>query len=207
VAVCGGLSDHDLLAVSRCWGWGVVDVVVHVRAGLQEMLGGVVSTTSDAPDRDAATYWTGAVPSSDAGSDDIDALLWTRRTASAHRRPTSAVHHLRDVADGVRSGVQGLPEGAVRFQGHVLSTGDFLATWAVELAVHHLDIGVALELPAPTPPSLRLARRTVEALLGARLPADLPDADAVLLAAGRRPPSGPEAQQLGPLTARLPVLG
>jgi hypothetical protein len=100
-----------------------------------------------------------------------------------------------------------MPEGAVRFQGHVLSTGDFLATWAVELAVHHLDVAVALELPPPTAPSLELSRRTAEALLAAPLPVEIPDADAVLLATGRRRPTAPEAQLLGPLAARLPVLG
>ncbi len=207
VGACGALTDHDLLAPSRCRGWAVLDVVVHVRAGLQEMLGGVVSPSAEAPDTDAASYWAAAVPSADAETDDLDALLWTRRTASAYRRPTSAVRQLGDVADGVRSGVQGMPEGAVRFQGHVLSSGDFLATWAVELAVHHLDVAVALELPPPTAPSLELSRRTAEALLAAPLPVEIPDADAVLLATGRRPPTAPEAQLLGPLAARLPVLG
>lgn len=49
----------------------------------------------------------------------------------------------------------------VRFRGHVLSTGDFLATWAVELAVHQLDIG---DKP-PAAPALRTAAATVEFLV------------------------------------------
>lgn len=49
VGVCSGLSDRELLASSRCWGWAVLEVVVHVRVGLQEMLGGMVSGTSDVP--------------------------------------------------------------------------------------------------------------------------------------------------------------
>ena len=30
--------------------------------------------------------------------------------------------------------------GRVAFQGHVLEVRDFLATWVVELALHHLDL-------------------------------------------------------------------
>ena len=41
--VVGAAGDSDLLAASRCHGWTVLDVVVHVRVGLQEMLGGVVA--------------------------------------------------------------------------------------------------------------------------------------------------------------------
>jgi uncharacterized protein (TIGR03083 family) len=206
-AACEGLTDRDLLAPSRCWGWTVLDVVVHVRAGLQEMLGGVVSRSTQPPTADAAGYWAAAVPGTDAEADDIDALLWTRRTASAYRRPTTAVRQLRDVAGGLAAAVRDMPEGPVRFQGHVLASGDFLATWAVELAVHHLDVTVALDLPEPTATSLRLARRTVEALLGAPLPPTLADADSVLLATGRTPLTGPDAELLGALAARLPVLG
>ena len=56
--------------------------------------------------------------------------------------------------------------GRVRFQGHVLDTGDFLATWATELAVHHLDLDLEAALPGPDPDALQLARKTAEALAG-----------------------------------------
>lgn len=38
VGVVEGLTDRDLLSASRCHGWALLDVVVHVRTGLQEML-------------------------------------------------------------------------------------------------------------------------------------------------------------------------
>jgi len=47
--------------------------------------------------------------------------------------------------------------GPVAFQGHVLTSGDFLTTWAVELAVHHLDLGRDLDITPPTPESLAVA--------------------------------------------------
>jgi hypothetical protein len=36
VAAVADLTDHQLLAASRCHGWAVLDVLVHVRGGLEE---------------------------------------------------------------------------------------------------------------------------------------------------------------------------
>lgn len=79
-----------------------------------------------------------------------------------------------------------LADTSLRFQGHVLSAGDFLTSWAVELAVHQADLGRDLELPGPSPAALRLTRATIEALLGAAVPSTLTDLDVLLLGAGRR---------------------
>ena len=84
-----------------------------------------------------------------------------------------------------------------------MSTGDFLATWAVELAVHHLDLGRELDLAPPPGTALRLARATVEALAGQPLREAWSDTDAVLVGTGRRPPPADAAG--GGL--HLPVLG
>ncbi|OJY54354.1 MAG: hypothetical protein BGP03_13685 [Pseudonocardia sp. 73-21] len=204
VRVVGAAGDSDLLAASRCHGWTVLDVVVHVRVGLQEMLGGVVATTDRRPDRDAATYWT-AFPPGDA--DAVDGILWTRRTASAYRRPSGAMEHLRMVADAVRAAVTRMPDGAVSFQGHVLTSGDLLTTWAVELAVHHLDLGRDLDVAPPTAASLRLARATVEALAGAPLPAAWSDLMCVLVGTGRAALNAEARAAAGPAAGMLPVLG
>jgi hypothetical protein len=75
--------------------------------------------------------------------------------------------------------VERMAPGRVGFQGHVLTTGNFLATWATELAVHHLDLDLGEDAPAPDPEALRLARRTAEALAGGPIDA-ASDAEAVL---------------------------
>jgi hypothetical protein len=116
------------------------------------------------------------------------------------------VAHLRPTADGLLRAVRATGPGAVRFQGHVLQTGDFLATWAVELAVHHLDIARELDLPGPHPEALRMARETVEALAG-ELPAGWTDETAVLVGTGRQPLDGALREQAGPVGERLPVFG
>jgi hypothetical protein len=43
LTVCANFDDDQLLAASRCRGWSVEDVLVHVHLGLQDLLLGVVA--------------------------------------------------------------------------------------------------------------------------------------------------------------------
>jgi hypothetical protein len=142
-----------------------------VRLGLEEVAACLLTagTSRATPDRDAATYWLAEPPGD--GADELAGLLATRRLASATRAPSAAVALLRQVTRGVRAGAQRLDDGVLEFQGHVLTTGDFAATWAVELAVHQLDLARDVEVAAPTTDALGLARRTVEALTASGLAA------------------------------------
>ena len=70
----------------------------------------------------------------------------------------------------LRSAVGRLDDGVLAFQAGVLTTGDLCATWAVELAVHQLDLARELDVPPPDALALGLARRTVEASAAAGLP-------------------------------------
>jgi Mycothiol maleylpyruvate isomerase N-terminal domain len=200
LAVAGGLDDEQLLTESRCRGWAVGDVLVHVHLGLQEMLLGVVTPAATPPDTDAANYWRTLPP-----ADRVAQVRRLRLLGAVYQRPVGLVAHLLATGDGVASAVSMLPPRVVRFQGHALTTGDFLTTWAVELAVHHLDLAHRLELPPPATRALQWARRTVETLAGGELPWD--DETTVLLGTGRRRPDHRQARQAGPLAARLPVLG
>ncbi len=194
----GDLSEYDLLAGSRCHGWTRLDVVVHVTAGWQEMLGGLVSVVDSRPTVDAASYWS-AFASEYGGEDPIASLMSQRRRTSSYGRPASAVAHLNDVAAAVLRGVGGLRDGGYAWQGHVFAAGDFAAVWAVEDVVHHLDL--LIEDPAPEG-ALQLARSTIEALLGSPLPSSFSDEDVTLIGSGRSPvPSGFDS-----LSDRLPVL-
>ncbi|MCL6424145.1 maleylpyruvate isomerase N-terminal domain-containing protein [Brachybacterium sp. JHP9] len=150
------------MAPSRAHGWARVDCLVHVRVGLEEMLAGMSATTDEMPTVDAASYWS--TWEDGAEEDPVPGILWTRRTASAYSRPQNAMEHLSMVGRGVRGTAARIDEGALAFQGHVIATGDFLATWAVELTVHHLDLDLPLGEPALAPAALTLARHTVDAL-------------------------------------------
>lgn len=92
--------------------------------------------------------------------------------------------HLKDVATGAGSAVRSLQEGQVEFQGKRMRSGDFLAIWVVELAVHQLD----LDIDGDEPVGLDWTRRTLEAIADADLPPGLDDRSAVLAGLGRVPP-------------------
>jgi uncharacterized protein (TIGR03083 family) len=203
-SVVSDLSSPDFVAASFCRGWTVGDVIVHVHMALQEMLLGLVTRSSEPPDTDAASYWSASLPTNDDSADRLDNIRFVRLLSSAYRRPTGMVRHLVPTVDGIRAAVPDLPPGALRFQGHVLSTGDFLATWAVELAIHHLDLTRELELPSPDPAASGLTRSTIEALAGSALPGSWDDRTVALLGAGR---VEPDAEQAALLSGRLPVLG
>ena len=206
----GTLGDAELLAPSRCLGWTVGDVVVHVQLGLQEMFHGLVSATDSDPDRDAASYWQTQPPAAELGDDQFAHIRYVRTLFSALRRPTSLLDQWHDTAAALGRGVGDLAPGVLDFQSYRLTTGDFLASWAVEVAVHHLDLhpdGSPLPTPEPAPDALRLARQTVEALLGEALPQPWTDERVVLLGTGRTQPSSAECEHLGNLAAKLPVLG
>ncbi|MGI3780250.1 MAG: hypothetical protein ACRYG2_05675, partial [Janthinobacterium lividum] len=137
--------------------------------GLEEVAACLLTarTSGAEPDRDAATYWL-AQPLG-GGSDEVAGVLAIRRIASATRAPRGALVPLRGVTTGLRAFVPRLPDGVLAFQGCVLTTGDFFTTWAVELAVHQLDLAREVDVAPPTTGALGLARRTVDALAAADL--------------------------------------
>lgn len=193
------VSEHDLLGASRCHGWSRLDVVVHVMAGWQEMLGGLVSFVDSGPTVDAATYWS-AFAAEYATDDPVPTLMAQRRRSDAYARPSSAVAQLHDVASALVRGVTACEDRRHLWQGHVFTAGDFLTAWAVEVVVHQLDLHC--DAPAPAD-ALGLARTTIEALVGEPLPTTWSDLDATLIGTGRAPvPAGS-----GAVAARLPALG
>ncbi|HZC52545.1 MAG TPA: maleylpyruvate isomerase N-terminal domain-containing protein, partial [Mycobacterium sp.] len=175
------LTEWDLLGSSRCHGWTRLDLAVHVVAGWQEMLGGFVTVVDDEPTVDAASYWP-AFADLTSGSDRVEVLMALRRRAAAYLRPSSLLAQLREVADAVLSASRTIRAQPCRWQGKVFAPGDFLAIWAVENVVHHLDL-----LVDDPPPSsgLALARATIEALAAGPLPVEWTDEQAVLIGTGR----------------------
>jgi Mycothiol maleylpyruvate isomerase N-terminal domain len=197
VEAAGSFSEYDLLAASRCHGWSRLDAVVHVRAGLEEMVGDCYAHVDEPPSHDAASYWESFATGDD--EDPVPHILWMRRTAAAYNRPSGALQHLRDVAATADHVLGRMPDHAVLFQGKTMTSGDFLATWVVELAVHHLDLGDGAG--PPTDGSLHVVRRTVEAIADVGLPSAWSDEEAALVALGR----APLPDDAGALARALPV--
>lgn len=201
------LDDHDLLAASRCRGWTVVDVCTHLHLGLQEMLLGIVSPTDRPATVDAASYWSSAPPANDDEASDTDHTQFVRALSTAYRRPTGCIRHLAVTGRILGQAAGRLPAANLDFQGHVIGSGDFFATWAVELAVHHLNLGLELIMEAPTPAAVRLTRQTVEELAGGPFPVGMTDTEVILVGTGRTPPpaDAPTNASLAGLT--IPAFG
>jgi hypothetical protein len=193
VATAGSLSDLELLGHSRVHGWSRLEVVTHVRLGLEEVVIGAVPSDA-AADHDAASYWVSHPD--DRDDDQVPHILWLRWVAGAHARPSSAVRLLERAAAGVRAAVGDLSEGTVAFQDKRMTTGDFLATWVVELAIHQLDLDLGGDVPG-----LDWSRATLEAIAGCPLPEALDDRAAVLSGLGRSDaPAGLELDPSFPLS-------
>lgn len=197
-AAIDGMTERDLLGQSACHGWSRLDVVTHLVFGGYELLAGLASRGAGPPTVDAASFWR-AFDDFSSKEDPIQVLMEQRRRTGVYARPEAARTHLRDVFWAVGNGVRDLDERPVVWLGQVFTAGDFAAVWAVENAVHHLDLLVP---DPPAPEALRLARRTVDALLPAPTPTGWSDTDAVLVGAGRLSARGD-----GPLAQELPVLG
>ena len=170
VRAVDAFDEWDLLGASRCHGWTRLDVAVHVTAGWQEMLHGFVSPTDGPPTVDAASYWP-AFDAEYADPDPVVPLMAQRRRSAAYLRPESARAQMRDVAEAVLRGAASCVEGHRLWQGHVFTAGDILAIWAVEDAIHQLDLLGDQPVPAS---ALDLARATVAELDGASLVDRLP---------------------------------
>jgi hypothetical protein len=204
--LAASLSDEQLLLPSRCLGWSVCDVLCHLDLGMVEILVALASPTDRQADTDFAAYWRDCCA---PGEPDLGHARWIRLVASAYARPGGVVRHLRLTTGAALRQAQAAPaDRHLEFQGHVIEPGDFLATWVVEAAVHHLDLTLQLpDTPPPAPASLQVTRETLDALLGQPLPGDWDDTTYALKGTGRLPLTGEEARALGPLAGRFPLFG
>jgi hypothetical protein len=122
--------------------------------------------------------------------------------------PGALAWEWRETAAAACRAARACPYPAVTTQGHVLRTGDFIATLAVEAAVHYLDLTASL--PAAPPPdaaALHLVRRVLDGLLGAPMPGGWDDRTYALKGTGRVPVTDEERRGMGELAGRLPLFG
>jgi hypothetical protein len=171
-----------------------------------EILVGFASPTDRPADTDLVAYWRACCA---PGEPDLGHARFTRLVASAYARPSGAVRHLHlTTGAALRLGRAADPGQRLAFQGHVVTMEDFLAIWAVEAAVHHLDLTVELPAaPPPDPASLALTRQTLDALLGEPLRAGWDDLTYALKGTGRLPLTAEDRAALGPQADRLPLFG
>jgi Mycothiol maleylpyruvate isomerase N-terminal domain len=199
--IARSLSEEDSWRPTRCSGWSVRDLLLHLLGDAQRGLVALATPAAGPPDRDAVTYWATRPrgPRPDLRTQRIVASTW-------------ALGGLADAFADTARAVAGLAartpaEALVATHDHVLRADDLVATLVVESAVHHLDLVADLRRPPPRAEPLAVVRRTLDGLLGRAAPPGWSDDRWALLGSGRVPPGGPERRELGPDVARLPLLG
>jgi hypothetical protein len=210
--VADGLGDAGLMLPSRCAGWAVGDVLYHQLLDARRALRTFASPATDPPDADAVSYWRAYAPDSDEhealGAAEAAAHARHVRIVASAYPPGALAWEWRETAAAACRAARACPYPAVTTQGHVLRTGDFIATLVVEAAVHYLDITAGPPAaPPPDPASLALVRRVLDGLLGTPMPGDWDDATYALKGTGRLPVAAQERSVIGPLADRLPLFG
>ena len=211
-AVADGLSDADLMLPSRCAGWAIGDVLYHQLLDARRALRTFASPATDPPDTDAVSYWRSYGPDSGEhealGAAQAAAHARHVRIVASAYPPGALAWEWRETASAACRAARACPYPAVATQGHVLSTADFIATLAVEAAVHYLDLTAGLPAaPPPDPASLTLVRRVLDGLLGTPMPGGWDDATYALKGTGRLPVAAAERSVIGALADRLPLFG
>ena len=211
-ALADGLTDAGLMLPSRCAGWAIGDVLYHQLLDARRALRTFASPAADPPDTDAVSYWRSYGPDSGEhealGAAQAAAHARHVRIVASAYPPGALAWEWRETAAAGCRAARACPHPAVATQGHVLSTADFIATLAVEAAVHYLDMTAGLpSAPPPDPASLALVRRVLDGLLGTPMPGDWDDATYALKGTGRLPVAAQERSVIGALADRLPLFG
>lgn len=201
--IAATLGEQDAWRPTRCTGWVVRDLLLHLLGDAQRGLVALATPAAGPADRDATTYWRDAP---DGRDPEFRELRAQRMIASAWGLDALA----RTFVDTSRAVVtlagRTAPDALVATQDHVLRADDLITTLAVEAAVRHLDLVVDLGRPGPRAEPLALVRRTLDALLGRPAPTEWSDEWWALLGTGREPLSGRERRELGADAALLPLL-
>ena len=114
----------------------------------------------------------------------------------------------RETSAAALRAARACPHRVVATQGLALRADDFIDTLVFEATIHYLDITVALPAAEPADPdALALVRQVLEGLAGGQLPTDWDDMTCALKGTGRVPVSTDDSAALGPLAARLPLVG
>lgn len=207
--VVADLDDADLQRPTRCRGWLVADLLLHVLGDAQRALVALASPADGPATVDDVSYWQGFPGEADDSA--ARHAWWVRRSAAAFERPSGVVRLWCDTAPAaVRAAGRADRDGFVSTQGQVLRVPDFLATLTTEAVVHHLDLVLDLpDAPRPGVLAVRVAVTTMDGLLSddAVRPAGWSDEEFLLKATGRLPLTDRDRLELGEVAGWFPLLG
>lgn len=205
-SLASGLSEAEMMRPTRCVGWAVADVLCHLLLDARRALRTFATPSSGPADRDHISYWGEFRPGLDPAGEAAHAR-YVRIAASAYP-PGGLAWEWRETAGAASRAGRACTHEFVSTQGHVLRLADFVATLAVEAAVHYLDLTVSLPAaPPPSPAALALTSGVLAGLLGTGLPADWDDISKALKGTGREPLTEQDRELLRELAGRFPLLG
>lgn len=205
-----GLDEASFFRPSRCAGWAVGDVLYHQLLDARRALRTFATPGSGPPDRDDISYWRpfGAGGEIPPGSNPAAEHARHVRIAASAFTPDKLTWEWTDTAEAACRAARACRYELVATQGHVLRAADFIATLAVESAVHYLDLAYGItDPPPPDPIPLRLVRRVLDGLLGEPLPLDWDDETYALKGTGRIALTEPDRSDLGQAAERFPLFG
>jgi hypothetical protein len=211
-AVTGWLGEAGLMLPTRCAGWVAGDLLYHQLLDARRALATFASPAGGPASVDDVSYWRPYAPRSGEpaalGSAAPAAHARHVRIVAAAYPPGGLVREWRETSAAACRAARACPHEFVTTQGHVLRTADFMATLAVEAAVHYLDLTVQLPAaPAADAASLRLVRRVLDGLLGTAVPTGWTDRDYVLKGTGRIPLDDSDRVALAALADQFPLFG
>jgi uncharacterized protein (TIGR03083 family) len=197
------LTQDELVAPSGCRGWTVADLLFHMLLDAQRALVTFHSPVAGPADTDFVGYWKGF-------SSDVDAARaharFVRLSAAAHADERRIVSRWEETARAALRACEATAAAFVTTQGHVLATGDFVATLVVEATVHHLDLTAHLrDKPPPVPQALAVTTATLDGLLDGPRPDAWDDLAYIRKATGRAALADDDRAALGDAANRLPL--
>ena len=215
VALLGQLSNADFGRSTRCPGWRVAELAAHCEGMLHRLVG----ENSEAVDGDAQVDRVGYYrydPDGPRQGEDptktFSEIIRDRVLDEAGGRSGTQIRtSVEGAVDRALAGIREIPaDRIIKRSGHPRMTfGEFVASRNLEFGVHTMDIAHAVCLPEQTEPATAsIIVGILDGLLGEALP-DLLRWDAttyILIGTGRRTLTAEEAEQLGPLAARFPLL-
>lgn len=201
--VLSGLTPSDFTRVSNCPPWNLHEVVVHTAWSLRVPERFRIAT--DGPWRSAADYFRR--PERDSA--EYREANVQRTQAIARDVPIGAAADVfRERWEAALATFAGhAPDDALDLAGGIMTADDYLLTRLMSVAAHGVDAALTLERPAWTTERTRSALRLVLVdLLGDEPPTHWSDQDLLEFGTGRRPLRAADAQILGALRARFPLL-
>ncbi|WP_207709567.1 maleylpyruvate isomerase N-terminal domain-containing protein [Actinomadura macrotermitis] len=188
------LADADLDRATPCPPWTVRELVVHVRNGAARPVSGLAVPPPPAPALDATGYFNPGIFDAASNAERVEA---TRRDAAAYRTAAELAAAFDDCRRRTREAVRAQPPDriVVTRHGDGMLLTEFMATRVVELALHGLDLAIALDRAPWTAPSAAGVVADLLVASGADRVAELgwDQAELIAKASGRTPPTPAES--------------